>query len=140
MKNHLTILGILWICASGMLLCGCSFLSEKTHVVTQSVEGDQQDIIDAPREKVVAAANAAVKDLDLIYITTTREPATTQPAEQTITVVARTRNDDKVSIAVQPQGPNSSRVTVNTGFLGDSALRQHVLDKVRAHVNAPSAK
>ena len=124
------------VCVVLLLGGGCADVKEKGQVMGSAISGDQHDIIDAPPDQVVAAAKLAIGELNLIPITTRTEPPATQPAVPTVILISRTNNDDKVTITVRQQGERSSRVTVNTGFLGDSGLRQHVLDKIRAHVPA----
>lgn len=129
------IAGCVLVSASG----GCAGVQEKGQVMGSAISGDQHDIIDAPPAQVVAASKLAITELNLIPITTKTEPPATQPAVPTVILISRTNNDDKVTITVRQQGERSSRVTVNTGFLGDSGLRQHVLDKIRSHVSPSPA-
>jgi hypothetical protein len=93
------------------------------------VKGDAEAVVERTPEQVMQAARAVAGDLGLIVIATSTTKADTKDVQS---LVARTTEDKKVTVRVVAESDKVTRLEVNTGLFGDSALRTQVLDKIKA--------
>jgi hypothetical protein len=83
--------------------------------------------LDAPFEKAVPAASRALKQLQFADI------KERQDALDAI-LQARTAEDKKVDVKVSRTGPDSSKVSIRVGLVGDEAKSLAILDKIKANL------
>jgi hypothetical protein len=113
---------------------GCQEAKEKTKGTMSFVKGDAEAVVERTPSQVIEAARAAGKDLGLIFIA----QATTRADEKDVQVLTmRTTEDKKVTVRVTAETDKASRLTVNTGLFGDSALRQQVMDRIKTQLGLP---
>jgi voltage-gated potassium channel Kch len=110
---------------------GCSPVKDKAHDLGNAFSGNYDSTVAATPNDVIAAARAAVPDLHLILISEQK-----QAGDATAIVIARSAEDEKVTVTVLPQGPDSTRFTVTTGVFGNSTLRQQVMDAIKLHLGS----
>jgi hypothetical protein len=119
----------------GLLLAsigGCTQpVKDKAHDLGNAFSGNYDSTVAASPNDVIAAARAAVPDLHLILISEQK-----QAGDATAIVIARSAEDEKVTVTVLPQGPESTRFTVTTGVFGNSTLRQQVMDAIKLHLGS----
>jgi hypothetical protein len=108
---------------------GCTPVKDKAHDLGNAFSGNYDSIVSASPADVIAAARAAVPDLHLILISEHK-----QAGDATAIVIARSAEDEKVTVTVMPQAADSTRFTVTTGVFGNSALRQQVMDAIKLHL------
>ena len=117
------------------LICGCSPVKDKAHDLSNAFSGNYDAIAGAPAGDVIAAARGAVQDLHLILISEKKESG-----DATSMVVARTPDDEKVTITITPQGTDSTKFVVTTGVFGNSTLRQQVMDAIKLRLGNASVR
>ena len=109
----ITVLAALAVC---LLLSGC-----KTPEANVRQYGTAyRELIAANPPDVIEAAKLVVEDMKLILISSDDEQ-----------VIARTAEDKKVTITVQPEGENVSRVSVRVGTLGSEQTSLLILEKIK---------
>jgi hypothetical protein len=110
---------------------GCSPVHDKAHDLAGAFSGTYDSVVAAPSADVVKAAQGAVDDLHLILINETKESDQT-----TAIVIARSSSDEKVTVSIVPQSPDTTRFTVTTGVFGNSELRQQVMDAIKLRLGS----
>lgn len=119
------------VMVSAAVIGGCQETKDKTQSAMTFIEGNVGTEIQKSPEEVMTAVHAAAGDLHLIVIAT----ATTQADSKDVqSLVARTASDKKVTILVIAESATACRVSVNTGWFGDSTLRNQVMDTIKSHL------
>ena len=91
------------------------------------VEGRLDATLNADFERVVKAANLAIKDLQFAKISEKKDALEA-------TLLARTAGDRKVDIKVLKATDQTAKVQIRVDFFGDEALSLTVLDKIKANL------
>jgi hypothetical protein len=91
------------------------------------VEGRLDATLNADFERVVRAANLAIKDLQFAKISEKKD------ALEAI-FVARTAGDRRVEIKALKVANQTSKVQIRVGVFGDEALSLTILDKIKANL------
>lgn len=91
------------------------------------VEGRLDATLNADFERVVKAANLAIKDLQFAKISEKKDALEA-------TLLARTAGDRKVEIKVLKATDQTAKVQIRVDFFGDEALSLAVLDKIKANL------
>jgi len=106
---------------------GCAEpVKDKAHDLHAAFSGNYDSVVAAPSGDVAMATRAAVADLHLILINEKIEPDNTNTI-----VLARSPSDEKVTVSIVAEGPDTTRFTVTTGVFGNSELRQQVVDAIK---------
>ena len=115
MKNPrtITVLAALAVC---LLLGGCKTSEPNVRQFAASY----RELIAANPPQIIEAAKLAVEEMKLILISSNDEQ-----------VIARTAEDQKVTITVQPEGENISRVSVRVGTYGSEQTSLLILEKIK---------
>jgi hypothetical protein len=122
--------------ASVLAAEGCQEAKDKTKSTMSFVKGDADSVVERTPDQVVEAARAVAAEMQLIAIA----GSTTQQDGKDVRVLTfRTAEDKKVTVRATPETPTATRLSVNTGLFGDSALRQQVVDKIKARLGVPAA-
>ena len=122
--------------ATGLLAClvaadGCQEVKEKSRSTMSFVKGDADFVADRTPAQVMDASRAVAGEMNLVVINS----ATTQADEKTVHVLtARSADDKKVAFRATPESATATRVSVNTGLFGDSALREQALTKLKSRL------
>jgi hypothetical protein len=115
---------------------GCQEAKEKTRSTMSFVKGDAEAVVERTPEQVMQAARAIAGEMGLIVIATSTTKADTKDVQS---LVARTTEDKRVTVRVVAESDKVTRLEVNTGLFGDSALRTQVLETIKAKLGIPSA-
>jgi hypothetical protein len=90
-------------------------------------KGDLETTIDGPPDKVIAAADATMKEMQYPVISKYGSGLNGQ-------LVARTGGDKKLVIKAESMGANASKVNIRIGTFGDEAMSRHILEKIKAQL------
>lgn len=129
-KRFLTLTGV---CLGGLLLmatqtgCLVAAAAAGTAATVAYVRGDTEALVEGTPPQVAAAAERAVRDLDLAVVKSTSTGLDGN-------VTARTSDDTRIEISIRGESSRTSRVWVRAGVFGNSATQQRVLDKMKAHL------
>lgn len=115
-KLFLVVLGALAISVSGC---------KTTQPGVTNTFGTIETLVEAPPQAVTRAATEALQDLDLIVISS---QATNLSGE----VVARTPDDKRVTVTVEPRPNNLSQINVRTGTVGDTSMSMRIVNRIKA--------
>ncbi|WP_432799687.1 DUF3568 family protein [Poriferisphaera sp. WC338] len=96
-------------------------------------EGALRGHVNGDPIKVAAAAKEAVEEMKFTLVSDHADAAGGE-------VVARTAADKKVTISIEPEGDNISKVTVRVGFFGDETISRDIFDKIQSRLGSPEAK
>ena len=121
---------IVVLAAAALVGAGCAQTKELGKSSKQLFRGEQGTVVEQTPQQVAQAVDQAISGLKLIRIGATTRPS----GKQTETVViARNTSDAKVTVAFRATTPDASqtRITVTTGPMGNSTLRDQVWDAVR---------
>jgi hypothetical protein len=91
------------------------------------VRGALQTTLEAPLDRTFAAANAAVREMQLAKVSDRKSSVDAQ-------VVARTALDKKIEITLKRTGDRSTLVDIRVGVFGDEAMSLAVLEKIKANL------
>lgn len=91
------------------------------------LSGDLEANLDAPVSRVFEASKQAMRDMDYVVVNTVNGSDKSE-------VVARTRDDNKVQIVIQPLTEKSSKISIRVGTFGDETLSTKILEKIRSHL------
>jgi len=91
------------------------------------VRGALQTTLEAPLDRAFAAANAAVREMQLAKVSDRKSSVDAQ-------VVARTALDKKIEITLKRAGDRSTQLDIRVGVFGDEALSLAVLEKIKANL------
>jgi hypothetical protein len=109
-----------------VLAGGCAQpVKDKAHDLGNAFSGNYDATVEATPADVIAATRGAVQDLRLSLISQKEEAG-----DATGIVVARTPDDEKVTVTITPQG-DFTKFVVTTGVFGNSTLRQQVMDAIK---------
>ncbi|MCO6437484.1 MAG: DUF3568 family protein [Phycisphaerae bacterium] len=97
-----------------VLLSGCQTVKKAT--------GSYEAYMQADPERVVSAARASMEELGLIGVVA-------QSTKLDGELSARTAQDKTVTVSVQREGEDVSRMTVRVGTFGDKAMSQTIIRK-----------
>lgn len=112
--------------ACAVLCGGCTPVHDKAHDLSNAFSGNYDATVNASPEEVAAATRATVQDLQLHLISERKgSDAATQ------IVIARSPEDEKVTVTINPPAADGTRYTVTTGVFGNSTLRQEVMDGIK---------
>jgi hypothetical protein len=128
MKTRWRSLGLA-VLAAAVLLTGCVAVvagAAGAGAVAYTM-GKLEARLDAPFDKVVPAANRALKQLQFADV------SERQDALDAI-LRARTAEDKKVEVKISRVGPDSSNVKIRVGLIGDEARSLAILDKIKANL------
>lgn len=84
-------------------------------------------LVDSPVKEVAAAAEGALKDLD---IAVSESRSTALDAE----IRGKTAQNDSVAVYVERKTEKSSEITIRIGVFGDEAKSRAILDKIKARL------
>lgn len=96
-------------------------------------KGDLEATVDGPPDKVIAAAEAVMKEMQYPVISKYGSALNGQ-------LVARTGGDKKIVIEAESLGTSSSKVNIRIGTFGDESLSRHILDKIKAQLPAATTQ
>jgi hypothetical protein len=117
-------LGTMALTQSGCLLLA---VGAGTGVGVAYVAGKSEAILDGNPKQVAAAAEMAVKDLEMTLVSKEASLADSR-------VIARTARDVKYEIVAKAEGTKTSHVYIRVGVFGDDAMQYQMLDKIKAHL------
>ncbi len=84
-------------------------------------------LVDSPVKEAAAAAEGALKDLD---IAVTESRATALDAE----IRGKTAQNDSVAVYVERKTEKSSEITIRIGVFGDEAKSRAIMDKIKSRL------
>lgn len=132
MRYAIRLLICIGIATVGTWAGGCQQLERSGRFV----KGDSEAVLDRPTSEVTAAARGAIDDMNFIFIGADDTPK--DGHAQTV-LTARTRADEKITITVTPASGTSSHVVVGTGLMGDTTVRDKLLDGIKARLGPKQA-
>lgn len=132
------------VCIYAMLLtqtgCLLAAAAAGTGATVAYVSGDLNTSVDAAPNRVAAATEAAMKNLELRIISN-------ESSSVDARIVARTATDKKLTVTAKASGSNSSQLSVRAGTFGDDALQARLLEEIKkelalrpAVVSSPSTQ
>lgn len=89
------------------------------------VSGDLEGRLEASPHKVVQAAEAALKDMDIKIISADATGIDGQ-------VIGRTALDKNIAITVKRDRDTGSKITIRVDTFGDESLSRQIYDKIRS--------
>jgi hypothetical protein len=119
MRRVAWVLSVLTIGAAVGITGGCKTMSKAT--------GTRDVMLGATPDKVVEAVKGAMGELE---IKVTGAAATKLDGE----VNALTAQGDSITVKVNSEGENVSRMTVKVGTLGDKAISQSIIDATKKRI------
>jgi Protein of unknown function (DUF3568) len=122
------ILAALTFAQTGCLLVAAA---AGTGATVAYVTGDLESMVDAPPDKVAAAAQAALRDMNLAVVSA-------RGSALDADVVARTANDAKVHVVAKSRGEKMSWVSIRIGVFGNDAMSAQILEKIKQHLADPA--
>jgi hypothetical protein len=93
------------------------------------VKGDLEATEAVSLETAWQAAHVAASDLELSELSSDMNGLSAR-------VVARTAQDEKVTIMLEPRGQATTRVSIRVGFFGNESKSMRVLDAMRRSYDA----
>ena len=119
MNTHVKLLMVV-LSAVGVVVCGCKTSQPG---VTNSL-GTLETLVEATPQAVTSATTEALKELDMVIISSKADKLCGQ-------VIARTPEDTKVTVTMEPRPNNLTMVNVRSGAMGNAALSQRIIDKIK---------
>ena len=99
----------------------------------RKVTGTQEVFYQASPDRVVAATEAAMKALDLTVIHAVHSKIDGK-------IVGRTAQDKQITIRVERQGDEMSRVAIKVGYIGDKAIGHAIIAETKKRLKYPGLK
>lgn len=90
----------------------------------RKVTGTQEVFYQASPDRVVAATEAAMKALDLTVIHAVHSKIDGK-------IVGRTAQDKQITIRVEREGDEMSRVAIKVGYIGDKAIGHAIIAETK---------
>ena len=90
-------------------------------------KGDIERIVNAPSDRVVAAAERALADLGFHGVHT-------EDKDDGRRVAARTSNDKEIHVFVAPRGDNVTKIWVRIGTFGEESLSESIYERIKANL------
>ena len=109
---------------------GCQQTKEVGKSAKELFLGTLDANVERSPEQVADAIDETIEDLGLLKIGVTTQPAKGEEKETTV-VTVRNKADEKVTVNYRPVDEKWTYVSIGTGVLGDSALREQVWDTLR---------
>lgn len=132
MKHRLTaIAGVLCLGLASLGMTGCLAVAAAGAAGTgvAYARGDLEVTVDATPQQVVAAADRAFAELNLA-------PVSSAASSLDGTAIARTADDEKITVKVKTLTKETSKLSVRVGTFGDDAVAERVIESIRANLSA----
>ena len=95
--------------------------------------GTQEAFFQASPDRVVAAMEKAMKALDLTVIRAVHSKIDGK-------VVGRTAQDKQITIRIEREGDEMSRVAIKVGYIGDKAIGHAIIAETKKRLKYPGLK
>ncbi|MHC4128335.1 MAG: DUF3568 family protein [Planctomycetota bacterium] len=128
------LVAVLVLICSAVTLTGCTALLVGGAAAAGAgsvayVRGDLETTEEVSLETAWQAAHVAATNLELTELSGDRNGLSAR-------VVARTTQDEKVTIMLEPRGQTTTRVSIRVGFFGNESKSLLVLDAMRRSYDA----
>ncbi len=90
----------------------------------QKVTGTQEAFLQATPDRVVAAAEAALNELELTVVSSHASKVDGR-------ITARTAADKSITVKVKRESDTTSRMTVKIGVVGDKPISEAIISETR---------
>lgn len=106
------------------LLCAVAFLAPLSCQTVQKATGTRMALMQGTPDRVVQAAETALKELKLTVYTAESSKVDGQ-------IKAETAQGKGITVNVHREGDSHSRMTVKVGHLGDKSISQAIIAETR---------
>ncbi len=129
MRTGRLVVTLLAVAMAASLSAGCSLLLVGAGAAAGAgtvayLKGELKTNVDAPLDKVLKAAEAAVKEMEYTVVERTEAVGGGR-------ILARATGDKRIEISLKKLTPKATEVDIRAGIFGDEALSRQVLEKIQ---------